>query len=100
MPMETSPSSGILAFVKQIFPMATAPSSAASAFPLLILVPILALMIYLFFAPRRVRFEIVPDGLRISGDFLYGRMIAASDLKLEEARAFNLANVPEYKPRL
>jgi hypothetical protein len=88
--------------VKQVFPLAQAPGGGVHLqplLPLLILVPILLVAWYLISAPRLVRFEISPQGLRIRGDLFYSRTIAASELMLEGARPLDLSATPEYKPK-
>jgi len=85
--------------MKQVFSFAPGPSMGAPLLPLLIVVPVLLVVWYLIFAPRLVRFEISPQGLRIRGDLFYSRAIAASDLMLEGARPLDLTATPEYKPK-
>jgi len=87
--------------MKQVFSFAPGPSGGVGPFllVLLIIVPILLLAWYLIAAPRLVRFEVSPQGLRIRGDLFYSRAIAASDLMLEGARPLDLTATPEYKPK-
>lgn len=84
--------------VRQVFPFLPGPGGGATLLIAIIVVPVLAVVGYLFSAPRLVRFEVAPEGLHIRGDFFYGRMIAASDLMLEQASTIDLTNAPEYKP--
>ena len=64
----------------------------------LIIVPVLALIGYLFLSPRLIRFEVSPEALAIRGDPFYGRTIPVSRLEMDKARALDLASAPEYKP--
>ncbi len=84
--------------VKEIFPFAWSPGAAGIWFPLLILVPIVGIVAYLFAAPRLVRFEVTPESLRIAGDLFYGRTIPRSELMMEDARVLDLTVHTEYKP--
>jgi len=84
--------------VRQVFPFLPGPGGGATLLIAVIVVPILALVGYLFSAPRLVRFEVAPEGLRIRGDFFYGRRIAASELELEQAYTLDLTKATEYKP--
>ena len=70
----------------------------ASVILALIAVPVLALIGYLFFSPRLIRFEVSPEGLAIRGDPFYGRTIPISRLEMDKARALDLMSAPDYKP--
>jgi hypothetical protein len=65
----------------------------------LLLVGLLLLFGYVATSSRHVRFEVSPEGLRIIGD-LYGRIIPAKSLMVGQAKRLNLAERPEYQPRL
>ena len=67
---------------------------------LLIIVPLVLLAWYVIYAPRSVRFEISPEGLRIRGDLFYGRLISASDLMVSDARRIDFAAEPGFRPKL
>ena len=86
--------------MKQVFSFAPASGFPANLIVALIGVPILAIVGYLISAPRLIRFEVSPEGLRIRGDFFYGRTIPVSRLEMEKARAIDFDSSPEYKPVL
>lgn len=50
-------------------------------------------------AARTARFEVSPEGLRLRGD-LYGRLIPAAELRVDEARRVDLTTNAELTPRL
>jgi hypothetical protein len=56
-------------------------------------------LIYSLSSARAARFEVSPAGLRLRGD-LYGRLIPASTLRLDEVRAVNLDSEPSLTPRI
>jgi len=84
--------------VKEVFPFASSPGGAGVWLPLLVVVPILVLAGYLLLAPRLVRFEVSPEGLRIWGDLFYGRTIPRTELMLDLARVLDLTSTTDYKP--
>ncbi|HEY8536155.1 MAG TPA: PH domain-containing protein [Vicinamibacterales bacterium] len=49
-------------------------------------------------AARTARFEVSPEGLRLRGD-LYGRLIPAAELRVDEARRVDLNATPGLIPR-
>ena len=77
--------------MKEVFPIAAGPASTGTwlLIALLIALPLL-LIVYFQAAPRTVRFEVSPEGLRIRGDLFYSRLIPAADLLTSEARAIDL----------
>lgn len=81
--------------MRQEFPI-VAPPLSTLLFSLLILAPVLLILLYLLFAPRLVRFEVSPEGLRIRGE-IYGRLIPAAELDLENARAVDLTADPDRR---
>ncbi len=83
--------------MKQIYPIAA--TSHASAYVLFIplLILIAALLLYLGYAPKSVRFEIAGGALRIRGDLFYGRTIPLAELQLEHAVATDLTHDPEHQ---
>jgi hypothetical protein len=86
--------------VKQVFPIASAAGDRSALIVLLLLVVPLGLIAwYLMNAPRSVRFEVSPEGLRIRGDMLYGRLIPSSELLMDGARPIDLNAEPEFKPK-
>jgi len=90
---------GILTFVKQVFPIAASPGAGTTLLVLCIVLPVLLIAWYLVTAPRSVRFEVSPEGLRIRGDLFYSRYIPASELSLDGARPIDLTAAPEYQPK-
>jgi hypothetical protein len=52
----------------------------------------------LFVGARQAKFEMSPEGLRIRGN-LYGRFIAAAQLRIDEARVVDLASNAELQPK-
>ncbi len=64
----------------------------------LLAVFIMALAVYLTWAPRHVHFEVSPGKLRIRGD-IYGRTIPVSELDLAQARIVDLTQEPDLRPR-
>jgi hypothetical protein len=88
--------------VKQVFPIAATAGAgtALSVFlVVIIVVPVLAVAWYLLSAPRAVRFEVTPEGLRIRGDLFYSRFIPRGELILDQARPMDLTAEPEYKAK-
>jgi hypothetical protein len=81
--------------MRQEFPI-VAPSPGTLAFSLAILLPVLVILLYLVFAPRLVKFEVSPEGLRIRGE-IYGRLIPASDLDVEHACPVDLTADPDRR---
>jgi hypothetical protein len=59
-------------------------------------VAIVAVIIVL--GARAPSFEVTPEGLRIQGS-LYGRLIPASELNLDQARIVDLSATPELRPK-
>jgi hypothetical protein len=81
--------------MRQEFPIVPPPASTL-IFSLVLLLPVLVILLYLLFAPRFVKFEVSPEGLRIRGE-IYGRRIPARDLILEEARPIDLTADPDRR---
>ncbi len=48
---------------------------------------------------RTARFQVSPEGLRLRGD-LYGRLIPAAALRVDEARRVDFTTSPELTPRI
>lgn len=65
---------------------------------LLIVVGLFALLGASLLGARQSRFEVSSEGLRLRGD-LYGRLVPASALKLDEARAVNLRTEATLAPK-
>ena len=63
----------------------------------LILLGVMVMLVLTLRGAHTARFEIVPDGLRLSGD-LYGRTIAHDQMRLDAARRVNLALEPQLNP--
>ena len=55
-------------------------------------------LVYSLSSAQTARFEVSPAGLRLRGDF-YGRLIPASALRLDDARAVDLDTEPSLAPR-
>ncbi len=83
--------------MKEVFPFVAGSSVGATILSADILIPVVLLAVYLFAAPRLIRFEVSPDGLTIHGDLIYGRTIPIRDLDLDRARVVEL-NSSEYRP--
>ncbi len=67
---------------------------------LLFALPIpLVLLGYSMYAADHTRFEVSQQGLRISGDMLYGRFIPATALMLEQAKVLDLSREKSYQPK-
>jgi len=64
----------------------------------IVMVAIAALMFYLAFSTRNVRFEVTSDALAIRGD-LFGRTIPLSALDVAAARRLDLRREPGYRAR-
>lgn len=63
-----------------------------------LIVTLVGTLALLFFGARRPSFEVSSEGLRVRGS-LYGRMIPASQLRLEEAQVVNLEATQELRPK-
>jgi hypothetical protein len=88
--------------MKQVFPIVPASSGALWAIAALVaavLIGVTLLFAYLAYSSRSARFEVSAEGLQIKGD-LYGRLIPASDLNVEEARVLNLNEDVDPRPKL
>jgi hypothetical protein len=85
--------------MSEVFPMIPASGRVFGALiPLaLVFLFIGALLIYLFYAPRHVRFEVSRGLLRIRGD-VYGRAIPLGDLDLGAARTVDLNDGSDLRP--
>ena len=59
---------------------------------------VVCVLVFVGYSARHTRFEVSPEGLRISGDF-FGRLIAAESLETDRARRVDLAAEPELRPR-
>ena len=82
----------------QVFPLAPAQSWTSSLWiPLLVVLPVACIFGYLAMAPLLIRLEVSPNQLRIRGDFVYGRTVALSDLRLEDAQSADLTSSKEYR---
>jgi hypothetical protein len=87
--------------MKQVFPIVPASSGALWAIAALVaavLIGVTLLFAYLAYSSRSARFEVSAEGLQIKGD-LYGRLIPASDLNVEEARVLNLNEDIDHRPK-
>jgi hypothetical protein len=62
------------------------------------LMGLLVLFGYIAWSSRNVRFEVSPAGLRIRGD-LFGRMIPARSLRVDDASVLDLNCAREYRPK-
>jgi Bacterial PH domain len=87
--------------MKQIFPIIPSSSGAGTMWLVVGVVALsmaiaIAAVVYVASSSKRVRFEVDRAGLKISGD-LYGRLIPASSLKLDEARAIDLTVDLDYR---
>jgi hypothetical protein len=83
----------------QVF--AIAPSGTR---PLLVLVPVVVVLVAVLAAvafsllgPRRARFEVSPDGLRLRGDW-YGRFVPREAMATDRARRVDLAHDADLRP--
>ena len=56
------------------------------------------LFAYIVYSSRNTRFQVTPDGLRITGT-LYGQNVALDSLVLENARVLDLTEDKEYRTR-
>ena len=86
--------------MKTVFPMIPA-SNAPILFFLGVadfMVAILALLAWVAFSSRNMKFEISSEGLNITGG-MYGRMNPAASLMLEDARPLDLARDRDYQLR-
>jgi hypothetical protein len=88
------------------FPLAAGAPPATSAlswllFLLSVLVPLAlaALIGYIAYSTRAVRFEVSDGGLRIRGD-MFGRLIPRSSLRVEDAQILDLKKQTEHRPIL
>jgi hypothetical protein len=80
----------------QTFPLAT-DQSWRPIWGILIILPVGVILSYLLLAPRLLRFEVSPEHLHIKGDLFYGRQVPLRDLQLEQARAIDLTESPDYR---
>lgn len=64
----------------------------------LLLVGLTVLFGYTAYASRNTRFTVSAEGLHIRGD-LYGRTIPLSELRTDEARALDLQQEPQLRPK-
>jgi hypothetical protein len=84
--------------MKEVFPIAAVPATLGNWLIIALLVSVpLVLIAYFQMAPRLVRFEVSPEGLRIRGDLFYSRMIPARDLDVAGARVVNLESDREHQ---
>ncbi len=85
--------------MNEVFPIISASGKVFGALIPLALVFLFlgALFIYLFYAPRHVRFEVSQGRLRIRGD-VYGRAIPLGDLDLGAARTVDLNDGSDLRP--
>jgi len=88
------------------FPISAAASPFTSALSWLLLLPgvlipltIAALLGYIAYSTRGVRFEISDEGLRIRGD-VFGRLIPRGSLRVEDAEILDLKKDPAHRPFL
>jgi len=65
----------------------------------LVLAVVLGLVLTSAMGARTARFQVSPEGLRLRGD-LYGRLIPAAELRVDEARRVDLTTNAELTPRL
>jgi len=86
-------------FFVNVFPIAPAHSRYIwFVLPIaLLLVSVLLLLAATVRGSRGSRFEILPAGLKLSGD-LYGRTIPWNQLRIEMARRVDLSNEPQLRP--
>jgi hypothetical protein len=87
--------------MKQVFPIVPAASGKLwliAALVAIVLIGITLLFAYLAYSSRSARFEVSDEGLEIKGD-LYGRLIPASELNVEEARVLNLNEDVDHQPK-
>jgi hypothetical protein len=89
-----------------IFPVSTAPRPVTSALSQLLLLAafliplaIAALLGYIAYSTRAVRFEVLNEGLRIRGD-LFGRLIPRGSLRVNDAQILNLNKDSAHRPCL
>jgi hypothetical protein len=88
------------------FALASPPASASSGLPALLLLlcsllplAIAALMGYVAYSTRHVRFEVSEASLRIRGD-LFGRQIPRSSLRVADAQIIDLKSEKKHRPIL
>jgi hypothetical protein len=81
----SSPSPSVLSWFMRVLPL----------LPL----AIAALMGYIAYSTRGVRFEVLNEGLRIRGD-LFGRLIPRGSLRISDARIVDLKQEPALRPFL
>lgn len=82
--------------MRQVFAIDPA-TGAVSLVPLLVLAPLAVLFLWIWYSSRYVRFEVSPDGLKVSGD-VYGRTIPVSELVSEQARVIDLGVDKDHQP--
>lgn len=85
--------------MKEIFPMIPPASNGAMwimAVATMLMLGLALLFAYLAFAVGKASFEVSPEGLRLRGD-LYGRLIPARALLVEQAQIINLHNDPAHQ---
>ena len=63
-----------------------------------LLLLMIAMFAWLAYSSRHTRFEVSPEGLRIANT-MYGRVIPASALLVEDARALDLGRERQYRPK-
>lgn len=85
--------------MKEVFPMIPPATNSATW----IMIAVTALMLgltllfaYLSFTIGKASFEVSAEGLRLRGD-LYGRLIPAQSLQVEQARIINLHHDPAHQ---
>jgi hypothetical protein len=84
--------------MKEIFPFAASTASSYTWVLVLLLLAVPAVLIYYFTAaPRSVRYEVSPEGLRIRGDLFYSRSVPIDDLILDRALAVDLKNDRDHQ---
>lgn len=65
----------------------------------LVLIVTMTALAYTLGGPRRATFEVSPAGLRLRGD-LYGRLVPAAQLRVDEARPVDLASERALQPTM
>jgi hypothetical protein len=83
-------------YVFPIVPAGTGPLWFLGAISALLLA-LVVLFAWITWSSRHAQFTISPEGLRVRGD-LYGRMIPAAALLVDEARPLDLRREPERGP--
>jgi hypothetical protein len=90
----------------ETFPVSAEAQSATSALLRILLtaaflvpIAIAVLMGFIAYSTRRVRFELLDQGLRIRGD-LFGRLIPRTTLRFKDARILNLKQDTAHRPCL